>query len=468
MSPIMLKNIFITSIIFLSLVVTSCAGTTGFMSNSSYSPDDITTTRAALTEDAFWQGNTNTIWDRLQHIPTHELASASTPSNPERAAWIKLAIISKKYNSNSHDLVQQLAAWRSENPNHPANNLFSSNGTLTAIADDHTPRHIALLLPLQGPMGANGHAVRNGFLSAYYQTLAKTHVQQTISFFDTSGNQNIAALYQQAVSEGADVIVGPLTKEDVQNLVNSGSIRVPTLALNYTEGSLPTNFYEFGLSPVDEIQQVADKAWSRGRSHAIIIAPDNAWGHRMGGNLTSRWQSLGGGVTDTLFFNQNTDYNQAIASLLHVNPVEDNRKKSEKETNKTLLEKQRRQDFDVIFLLAEPNSARQIVPLLRYYYASDIPVYSTSVIYSGSPNPQKDSDLNGVIFADIPWLLKSSHNNGRLYAVGRDAYAISRELPRLTTLPYFPLYGATGALTLSSSHQIYRRLPMAEIHNGHP
>lgn len=138
------------------------------------------------------------------------------------------------------------------------------------------------------------------------------------------------------------------------------------------------------------------------------------------------------------------------------------------DNNKTTLELQRRQDFDVIFMLAEPKSARAIVPLLRFYYAENIPIYSTSVIYSGSPNPQKDTDLNGVIFADTPWTLKMASNTNRMYAVGRDAYLISNGLLRLTQLPNFPLYATTGALTLNSNHQIYRRLPWTKIENGHP
>ena len=36
---------------------------------------------------------------------------------------------------------------------------------------------------------------------------------------------------------------------------------------------------------------------------------------------------------------------------------------------KLILEQQRRQDFDVIFLLTQPERAREIVPLLKYYYA---------------------------------------------------------------------------------------------------
>ena len=90
---------------------------------------------------------------------------------------------------------------------------------------------------------------------------------------------------------------------------------------------------------------------------------------------------------------------------------------------------------------------RQIRPLLRYFFAGNIPVYATSQIYSGRPNPQRDADLNGVMFCDMPWVLSPSNlspsslariqqqvqtawpdsyaNNAKLYALGVDAYRVA-------------------------------------------
>ena len=75
-----------------------------------------------------------------------------------------------------------------------------------------------------------------------------------------------------------------------------------------------------------------------------------------------------------------------------------------------------------------------------------------------------------MIFCDIPWVLSKSPKTrvNRLYAVGRDAQLLSNELPRLTQLPHFPLYAATGALSLSQNQQIVRRVPWTQMHDGHP
>lgn len=465
--PTMQKNTFnFLFILFCTLFLVSCAVSTSFQSTKSYTSNSASSaTRAKITEDAFWQGNSTTTWDRLQHVPLKTLET--TDPDDYRTAWIDLAILSKRYNNDTQQLVQQLLAWRKKNPSHPGNQLFPSNEVLTALLTEQPPKHLALILPLQGPLGASGQAVKEGFLNAYYETFAKTHQQQTISFYDTSLEPNIGILYQKALAKGADMIIGPLTKEEVQTLLHSDKFNVPTIALNYTEGTLPPNFYEFGLSPEQESEQVADKAWSDNYSHALLIAPKNAWGERIANRLITRWTMNGGHISDIYYYSPDEDLSKGIANLLHANPINNHKKTKE---NKTIeSEQNRRQDFDVIFLLSEPKEARVIVPSLKFYYANNIPIYATSAIYSGKPNPAKDTDLNGVIFADIPWVLDTDHvNNSRLFAVGKDAYLISSSFGRMVKLSQFPLYAATGALTLLPTQHIYRRLPSAQILNGHP
>ncbi|MDR3478546.1 MAG: penicillin-binding protein activator [Gammaproteobacteria bacterium] len=468
--------------LFSTLTITSCSSTSNLLNHSlfsSKSSDEAHHTVSYQPENPeFWQGGTQTIWGRLQDVPLSKLEASQSMPDATEAAWIKLAIISKKDSTNTPQLVHDLNDWRKLNPSHPGNQLFPNEATLSTLANAAPPKNITLMLPLQGPFTASGSAVRDGFLSAYYEELAKTSYQQTISFTDTSKNPNMSALYQESVNKGANIIVGPLLKDNVKQLTSTGNFTIPTLALNYTEiwlGSLPNNLYQFGLSPLDEAKQVADRASEGGHSHALIIAPQNDWGQRVVKTLSDRWTANGGKITETYFFNPKSDLSKDIPRLLHVDTKVDTAKSRDKlANNKANLEKQRRQDFDVVFLLAPPQSAREIMPLLRFYYVDNVPIYATSVVYSGKPDPAKDSDLNGINFADIPWIINGnqapavdSDNINRLYAVGRDAYLISHELQRFAILPNFPIYGATGALTLNAQHQFNRRLPMAQMHDGH-
>ena len=481
----MIRQILISSLFVLGTLVLSGCQTTQNLFNAGSSNNMSADTRPSVVnlqgfpnDPVFWQGSTATVWNKLQHVSLPELNSAaSQAADPSISGWIKLAILSKQYSTDDAQLTSQLIAWRVANPNHPANSLFPDNGTLTQLQNARRPQHIVLLLPLSGKLASAGQAVRNGFISAYYSSGHKN--QQTVSFLDTSNNQNMGALYQQALSQGADAVVGPLTKEQVKQLISQGSISASTIALNYTEtgfGSLPSNLYEFGLSPLDEAKQLAEKAAQAGHKRAIIIAPQDEWGQRVTKTLIANWSALGGTVADSMYFNSQTDLNQSIPQLLHVD-VNAAREEAKKTNDTSVLENQRRQDFDVIFLLASPQNARQIVPLLKYYYADKIPIFSTSVIYSGTPSPQHDSDLNGVTFSDTPWTLSMANGVGsgsddlrasRLYPVGRDAYLLINQIARLKTLSNFPIYGATGALTLTPQQQIYRRLAWVQMHNGRP
>ncbi len=455
-------------LISLSVASLSSCATLDNMFGSNQSSATQHTASVSPNNEAFWKSNSGLVWNRLQTMPPKELQSmlARDTNNSEASGWVKLALISKQYSTRSPELIRELQTWRQNYPNHPGNQLFPANATLSSITTN-PPKHIALLLPLQGPYAGQGKTIRDGFMRAYYAR-AKTMPRQTLSFIDTSQNPDIAALYQQAVSKGADFVIGPLTKNDVQMIQRMGNFPAQTLALNYSDSeSLPTNFYEFGLSPLDETKQLADKASQAGHRRAILIAPRNDWGQRISKSLTAQWQNNGGAVVDVFYFSEDTNFSQAIPDLLHINAKAD-REMMKKENDKNMLAKQRRQDFDVIFLLAQPKEARQIVPLLKYYYAGNVPIYATSTVYAGISNPQRDVDLNGVIFCDIPSLIKSKNGKGnRLFAVGYDSYMLSHEMPRLIAIQNFPVYGATGALTLTSQHKIYRRLPWTQIQEGH-
>ena len=441
-----------------------------YLTATAVEPTTVIETTAQSTD---LQGNTSAVWDKLQHTSLLKLRSRlAQTTDDNQIAWMKLAIIGKQNSVNTNELIKQLIAWRQAYPNHPGNGLFPDNAALTRLLNVSQPTHIALLLPLQGSQGTQGHAVRDGYLNAYYESVAKNNPQQTISFYDTSKTTNIASLYQQAITQGADMIIGPLTKDNVQQLAAQNNYPVPTIALNYTDiglGSLPTNFYQFGLSQKDEAAQLAQKAHKKGLSRAIIISSQDPWAQRITKPLIEQWQSQGGTVIDSFYYSSRSNFAEELAKLMHINPKEDRAQMAD-DNSKSILEQQRRQDFDVIFLVAQPQAGRAIVPLLKYYYADQIPIYSTSMIYSGSPSPQKDADLNGVTFCDLPWVLTkpSQSRTNRLYAVGRDARLISNELQRLILLPHFPIYAATGALTMNANQQIYRRVPWTQMHAGHP
>lgn len=432
---------------------------------SAYTPQSVKQQDNAI----ILQGDPAAIWEKLQPISSSKLINMRNDAqSADEKAWIELALISKQNNSSNQQFANRLLTWRENNPSHVANQLIPDNAALQKLSTTTSPKHIALLLPLSGTYGSSGQNIREGFLRNYFSNLNPNN-QQSIKFYDTQ-SKPIAQVYQQAVTDGADCIIGPLVKNEVEQLNQDKSINLPTLTLNYSDSHSAASspyIYEFGLAPEDEIQQMASRALKAGLNNALIIAPENERGKRLTESFLAYWRTKGGNIQDSLYYSAQTDFTDAIAGFLKIDPEAD-KKLMQESNNKKILEQQRRQDFNVIFIFSQPKEARIIVPLLRFNYVNDVPIYATSSVISNK-NSILDSDLNGVTICDIPRQQSSNDvksSSGRLYAVGQDAYLLSQSLHRLSLLPNFPVYGSTGALSLTANHQIHRRLPCRTIQNG--
>lgn len=454
-----------TALLFMIFVITLTSCTSNGL--STFTSDSATPTSKKPVAD-----KSMTTWDTLQPLSSAKLINMQKKTqDPIENGWIQLALITKQKNKSSKVIAGEVLTWRYQHPSHPATALLPDNNTLKQLQSDQRPKQIAVLLPHTGPYRHSGQLVREGILNAYYTHGDEAH-QQRIKFYDTAKAQNMRELYQQALTDGADFVIGPLMKENVAELSQSGPLPTPVLALNYSPSEQkPEHFFEFGLLPEDEIQQLITRARLASYSRAIVIAPDNAWGKRLVSAFSTRWEKRGGKIQATWLYGDKTQFNQQIAALLEVNPVTDKRLMQE-DNDKTTLAQQRRQDIDVIFLFAQSQDARLIVPLLRFYYANNIPVYATASVYAMKGSREIEADLNGVIICDTPWSLQQARSSSvsdiapdRLYALGQDAYMLSESMTRLTTLPHFPVYGSTGALLLTSQ-QIHRRLPCMAIRNG--
>lgn len=259
---------------------------------------------------------------------------------------------------------------------------------------------------------------------------------------------------------------GLLSKTEVA-LVAAMEHPVPTLLLNDMETNLDTNAYRFGLSPSNEAKQVAIEANKHGHKRALIIYPAGSWGDEITNAFTLQWRNMGGTIADKFSYANNSDLNASIQGVLQITESQ-SREKQIKQLlgQKIQVTPSRRQDFDMIFLLAYPSKARQIMPLLKYYFAGNVPVYATSTVYSGSTNAMKDKDLDGIIFCDMPWVFNHQmgsrnwpeqlNSYNRLYALGMDSFALASQLNQLLLFPAMGIHDKSGVLYLNRSQQVAR------------
>lgn len=355
-------------------------------------------------------------------------------------------------------------------------NDYLHYNTASSAASAMPPKQIALLLPLSGPMGGPGRAVRDGFMASYYPAIQSGQINTKIRVYDTM-HGDIEHLYEQAILDGADCVVGPLEKEKVQRIMSS-PVPVTTIVLNYstTPYSGTQNLYQFGLSPLDEAQQVAQYAYQRGQRSAILIAPAGSWGAGVAQAFRMQWQQLGGRVVTQFFYTPNQDLSPYIRQVLQVNDnlaAGLNPRFRDRMMARAMMVRQpayRRQDADMIFMVALPPKARQINPLLKFYYAGDLPVYSISLVYSGIPAPMYDQDLNGIVFDDMPWVFNPKAAQlspfPRLYGLGMDTFTVVMKRGQWKNSPNSTIQGYTGVLSLNPGNRISRKLVWGKFVQG--
>jgi hypothetical protein len=408
----------------------------------------------------------------------NEVITNTNSDDPQLDAWLALAKLSRSASSAS-DLQNKLMIWKQNYPNSEANQLLPPNLTTLNIAANNINK-IALLLPLSGKYASSGKAVRNGFIAAYY---ADNYSKPQLAVIDTAKG-NVADLYQQAIKNGAQLVVGPLLQENVATIA-AQQITVPTIALNNINSkSAINNLYQFSLSPSSEARQIAMRAWHSQHKNALIIMPNNAWGTTVAQAFTEKWQSLGGNISGTATYSNFQYLKQDIMHALDIDAAYARESEIQQITGSNLrMVPQPRQDIDMIFVISNPDFARQIKPLLNFYFAGSIDTYALA----DSFNKNNSDDLSGMTFCDEPWIinrtqlndqLKSlansidstwpgqSNQTKRLNALGIDAYYLTKNLPNLHYFSAFGIPAASGTLFLDQSNSIVRQLNCATIDNG--
>lgn len=425
--------------------------------------------------------NINSIWELLSLAPDSAFAGASVDSY-ELRGWLELR---RLINSNSYSVQGQINAleqWRDTwNQHRAASRLPEALAMLNDIRDNR-PDEIALVLPMQEPLGK---AISEGFLSAYYDELARGLDVPRVRIYDTSFRTDVLVLYDQAVDDGVDMIIGPLLKDAVRRMQRSSRpMPVPTLALNYGDpgGGVPGDLYQFGLAPEDEIRQAVDAAWAAGHRNAVVLTPAGEDYLRIQDTFRSYWEALGGRVLSVDTFS-GSDYSPTIKHMFAIDASETRAAQIRNliPRNNIQFTPRRREDVDFIFLLANPAEGRQIKPTLSFHFAGDVPVYAMPAIHDAGANPVANRDLNGVIFSDAPWILNdmdplkasaadtwapASGPVRRLRAMGVDSYRLFLRLEQMQRFPYTRVQGATGILSLKPDGGIQRELENAVITDG--
>ena len=456
---------------------------------------------AALVDDTRRATNHSALWDALTRADRAQRERARPLATGTLTGWLHLADLVDRHRSSPAALERGLTQWQAEYPDHPANVEIVTAMIGAVRKSVRQPTRIALLLPFRGDFADAAAATRDGFLAAWYADSGNVQ-RPAIAIRDTS-SEAIDVVYARAVEAGADFVVGPLRRGSVTSLACGDTPLVTTLALNEVDDAPPPEdederpcardrslpeLYHFTLLPEAEARQAAEQAWFGGFTKAIAFARDGTWGTRVYRAFVDAWERLGGIVLDHRVLTRDAgDVGALTAGALGVlDSRERARDVARVIAREVESEPRRRQDVDLVFMAAFPADARQLMPQLAFHHGADLPVYATSHVWSGVPDPTNDRDLDGVVFGDMPWLAAPSDSDRllrerlddalagpdsallRLYAFGADAYRLATGLRRLAGDPSSSIDGHTGRLSLDASHRISRRLAWTRFVDGIP
>ena len=419
-------------------------------------------------------------WQIMNQLSSYKVSTLRSKSLTARG-WVDLFHIIAHRDSNPN-IVFQLRRWAREYPQHPAYQLFASR-FVDLEADyahfNNAPqiKKIAVMLPERGAYAPFSDAIKAGVMAAFYHDTSNQKPE--IDFIDSGDESAIKQSLQQAQGVGADVVIGPLTKDALKK-VSQQPLSAPVVALNRLEQGegYHDNLFQLSLDPEDEVVELANLALSRGHLNALIITADSDYGRRIANSFTRVWQQYGGNVLQEFEFQGTKDLRGKIRSLLNIDKSQERINligSVIKQKPETVL--RRRHDADMILMAANPVMARQIKPLLDFYFAKDLPVYATANIFGQEINA--DLDLNGITFCDVPWRFLDSHPGvdkelanqlqaptrslERMHALGVDAYHIAKNIRKERYLIGIAHPRATGTLRLSDNLVYQRTLPCAQI-----
>ena len=432
------------------------------------------------------EASRNRLWVGLQVVDVDALREAATISyDLIMQGWLSLAVLANTTGQQGIGWGNGIVRWQETYSGHPAASVLSE----LTLAEDRLlnyPRQIALLLPLSGNGESAGNAIKHGFLGSYFSAVGGIDNQQQIRIYDVNQSGTNDA-YQQAVLDGAEFIVGPLLRRSVVELAGELLLPVPILSLNYLPENVPPppGFYQFALAPEDEAASAAKRAVGEEGLTAVALVPANDWGRRVLTSFATELEELGGTLLDVQNYEpMMQDFSFEIENLMGLSQSVQRYQRLRANIGGPLqFDPRRRQDIDFVFLGADSRAGRLIKSQLKFHYSGDLPVYSTSFIYS--MDGRSDADLNDVKFADAPWVISpptwienypelygefwpSERRLSRLHAMGYDAYHLVGALFNAPEGDIAEITGATGRLFMASDDRIHRKLAWARFERGQP
>lgn len=507
-----------------------------------------------LANPAEKQANIDATWQALSQMTQDQLNNVTINANENvLQGWLDLLGVYKA-NSNDPDMLKAgISDWQNRYPYNPAAKMLPSALSQVKNFQPGSTGKIALLLPLSGQAQVFANAIQQGFNDAKNGTLmqsaaapvqapqaaaspdaaptdanavvspsaapidntaqpdtaqpqpvASSSVETTapsgstqVQVYDTT-TQPVDQLLTQAQNDGATLVVGPLLKNQVEQVVASPTA-LNVLALNEPETvQNRPNICYFALSPEDEARDAAHHMWDQGKRSPLLLVPRSSLGDRVIKAFATEWQQLGGGTVLQQQFGSTAELKQGINSgagiRLSGTPVNVQPAQPQGVTIAGLTIPAPVSDapvadtasssgsVDSVYIIATQSELTLIKPMIAMRVSSrdNVSLYASSRSNQAGAGPDYRLELDGLQFSDVPLLsgvntalmqqaakkFNNDYSLVRLYAMGIDAWSLANHFSEMRQLPGFQLKGNTGNLSATQDCVINRKLAWSQYRQG--
>jgi len=509
-----------------------------------------------LLKPADKQKNIDATWQALSAM-TPDQANALVINADENVlrGWLDLQRMWFDNRSDPAMLKAGIQDWQTRYPQNPGAKLLPTQLVNVQNFKPASADKIALLLPLNGQAAVFGRAIQQGFEAAKNSGVSPVNAPQTpvaaqpaaetaqqpigtdgvaspsaanvndltqdaaapaavpqpaetqtatnapanpgaeIKIYDTS-SQPLNQVLNQVQQDGASIVVGPLLKPNVEELVRSNT-PLNVLAMNEPENvQNRANICYFALSPEDEARDAADHIWQQGQRNPLLLVPRSALGDRVTRAFAEQWQHLGGAAVLQQKFGSVSELKMGINSgsgiTLTGSPVASSLPSQQATTIGGLTIPAPPTDaqitagtsgnVDAVYIVASQDEIALIKPMIAMRTGSHngATLYASSRSAQGNTGPDFRLEMEGLQFSEIPMLagdnpglqqqalaaVNNDYSLARLYAMGVDAWSLANHFSQMRQVQGFQFNGNTGTLTADGDCVINRKLTWLKYQQG--
>ncbi len=172
------------------------------------------------------------------------------------------------------------------------------------IPDGAASVKVALLVPLSGESLAVGNAMMDAASMAVYDAYmgapSNQIKAQIILLPKDTGNTpaSAARAAQQAIDQGAKIIIGPLFSQSVKNIAPMAKAAgVTMITFSNNKAVAEDGVYTFGFLPEQQVERMAEYTYLHSLQRVAVLAPNDSYGEKVQATLKQEFHKRGGVVS---------------------------------------------------------------------------------------------------------------------------------------------------------------------------